>query len=113
MFEGDVTVKFEVSHNVCVTHGNVAGKDGRWRRPSPGSFCHPDAGHPAWRVAFEFGDGLWAIPVIFACRRDAEIAAQSIAPHFRECRSCGEPGAVVRRRGRSWVVRRMTENRRW
>ncbi len=100
---GNVSISYGITRNV---DGSSRGKESHW-------FFTADQNQWAWRVSLMLEDQHWCIPMVFAGKRDATIAAQSIAPYFSDCKTREEGRDVVETRGHAWLKARLTENLRW
>ena len=99
--------------NVCVSYSVTLNDDGSGRGDTPHPFYAQDRSQWAWRVSLKLEDQIWCIPMVFANKRDATIAARTIAPYFCDCETREQGREIVKTRGHDWLRARLTENLRW
>ncbi len=102
-----------IAGNVFISYCVTLNDDGSSRGNKPHWFYTADQNQWAWRVSLMLEGQHWCIPMIFARKRDATIAAQSIAPYFCDCKTREEGREVVESQGYAWLRARLTENLRW
>lgn len=99
--------------NVCISYSVTLNDDGSESENTPHPFCEQDRNQWAWRVSLLLEGRHWCIPMPFSSKRDATIAARTIAPYFLDCQTREEGRTVVKQRGQAWLRARLTENLRW